>query len=106
MVDRVAEADPAHIEALLTSGDLAGARAALAGLSGDERFAVVRIKLGLYDGSLPPDAALQQLIQLMRRAGEVPGAKALYQEAAEAAYHQRQSSVSHSHPPPRTPQDS
>ncbi|HYO97531.1 MAG TPA: hypothetical protein VER33_23630 [Polyangiaceae bacterium] len=105
MVDRVPEADPERIDALLRSGDLVGARAALAGLSSDERFAVVRIRLGLYDGSLPPDAALQQLIQLMRRAGELPGAKALYQEAAEAAYQQRQSSVSHSHPPPRTPQD-
>jgi hypothetical protein len=106
MVDRVPEADPARIDALLTSGDLAGARAALSELTSDERFVVLRIKLGLYEGSLPPDAALQQLIQLMRRAGELPGAKALYQEAAEAAYRQRQSSVSHSHPPPRTPQDS
>ena len=61
---------------------------------------VVRIKLALYDGSLPSGAAMQQLIQLMRRDAAWPGAKELYQEASTSAYQTRQSSVSHSHPPP------
>ena len=44
---------------------------------------------------------MQQLIQLMRRDAAWPGAKELYQEASTSAYLTRQSSVSHSHPPPR-----
>ncbi len=66
----------------------------------DARFTVVRIKLGLYDGSIPPGSAMQQLIQLMRRDENEPGAKALYQEASRAAYRSGQSNVAHSHPPP------
>jgi len=93
--------EPVEIDRLLDAGDLEGGREALAGVeAGDERFAVVRIKLGLYDGSLPPGAAMQQLIQLMRRDQDWPGAKELYQEASNVAYRGRQSSVAHSHPPP------
>ncbi len=94
--------DPTEVDALLDAGDLAGARSALVGApEGEERFTVVRIKLGLYDGSTPPEAAMQQLIQLMRRDENFPGAKALYQEASRVAWQSRQSNVSHSHPPPR-----
>jgi hypothetical protein len=86
---------------LLDAGDLAGARAVLSQApEGDERFTVVRIKLALYDGSLAPGLAMQQLIQLMRRDENFPGAKALYQEASSVAWQARQSNVSHSHPPP------
>ncbi|MGC4092337.1 MAG: hypothetical protein QM756_31525 [Polyangiaceae bacterium] len=100
MVEPQNVADPTSVDALLDAGDLAGARAALASVPDDERFVVVRIKLGLYDGSLPPGAAMQQLIQLMRRDENFPGAKALYQEASSVAWQARQSNVAQSHPPP------
>ena len=101
MVDSSPEAEPTRIDALLDAGDLAGARAVLAQApEGDERFTVVKIKLALYDGSMPPGVAMQQLIQLMRRDENFPGAKTLYQEASRVAWQARQSNVSHSHPPP------
>lgn len=95
------EVDPAAVDGLLDAGNLEGARAALAQApAGDDRFAVTRIRLALYDGSIPSGAAMQKLIQLMRRDPDWPGAKALYQEASNMAYQSRESSVSHSHPPP------
>jgi len=93
--------EPEMLDAMLEADDLTGTRAALKGVAAsDERYAVVRIKLGLYDGSLPSGMAMQALIQLMRRDPEWPGAKALYQRASSTAFETRQSSVSHSHPPP------
>ena len=93
--------EPTAIDALLDADDLDQARAALQGAPAtDERFSVVRIKLALLDGSMPSGAAMQALIQLMRKDPEWPGAKALYQSASSAAFETRQSSVSHSHPPP------
>jgi hypothetical protein len=92
---------PEAIDALLEIDDLEGAREALFGVSTtDESYSVVRIKLALCDGSMPSGAAMQALIQLMRRNPEWPGAKALYQQASTNAFQTRQSSVSHSHPPP------
>jgi hypothetical protein len=97
--DRSVEAK--EVEALLSARNLDGARALLARVeAGDHRFDVLRVKLGLYDGSLPPGAAMQELIKIMRRDEEFPGARALYNEASEAAYAARQSNVAHSHPPP------
>jgi hypothetical protein len=93
--------DPASIHRLLDSGDLEGARAELARVPRtEEAYAVVRVKLELYDGSLPPLAATQQLVQLMRKKPDFPGAKELYQEASNLSYQTRQSSPAHSHPPP------
>ncbi len=92
---------PEAIDRLLEAQDLDSAREALqAAPAGDDAYAVVRIKLALYDGSLPSGAAMQQLIQLMRRDAAWPGAKELYQLASTSAFQTRQSSVSHSHPPP------
>jgi hypothetical protein len=92
---------PEAIDRLLEAQDLDGAREALEiAEPNDERYTVARIKLALYDGSMPSGAVMQALIQLMRRDGAWPGAKELYQEASTAAYQTRQSSVSHSHPPP------
>ncbi|HMJ12833.1 MAG TPA: hypothetical protein VK524_15530 [Polyangiaceae bacterium] len=89
------------IDQLLEAGDFEAARQELASVaSDDEAFTVLRIKLDLYDGTLEPGAAMQRLIQLMRRDPEWPFAKALYQEASNLAYQSRRSSVSHSHPPP------
>ena len=93
--------EPEAIDALLEADDLNGAREALKlAAASDERFAVARIKLALYDGSMPSGAAMQALIQLMRRKADWPGAKELYQSASTAAFETRVSSVSHSHPPP------
>ena len=71
----------------------------------DEAFSVVRVKLELYDGSLPPLAAIQQLVQLMRKHPDFPGAKELYQEASSLSFQERQSSPAHSHPPPPVTDD-
>jgi len=93
--------DHAEIDQLLEAGDLDGARAILSRATpSDEAYAVLRVKLGMYDGSLAPGAVMQRLIQLMRRDAEWPGAKELYQEASNVAYSSRQSSSAHSHPPP------
>ena len=93
--------EPEAIDALLESDDLNGAREALQlAATSDERYAVARIKLALYDGSMPSGAAMQALIQLMRKNADWPGAKELYQSASTDAFETRVSSVSHSHPPP------
>lgn len=93
--------DPVSIHRLLDAGDLESARALLSQVPrSDERYVVVRVKLELYDGSLPPLAAIQQLVQLMRKHPDFPGAKELYQEASNLSYQTRQSSPAHSHPPP------
>src|SRR6478609_806300 len=98
--------DPVRIHRLLDAGDLDEARAALSQVPRtDEAFSVVRVKLELYDGTLPPLAALQQLVQLMRKKPDFPGAKELYQEASNLSYQTRQSSPAHSHPPPPVTED-
>ena len=98
--------DPAAIHRLLDAGDLEGARAALSKVArSDEAYAVVRVRLELYEGNLPPLAATQQLVQLMRKHPEFPGAKQLYQEASNLSYQTRQSSPAHSHPPPPVGED-
>jgi hypothetical protein len=98
--------DPARIHHLLDAGDIEAARAALSQVSRtDEAFTVVRVKLELYEGTLPPLAAIQQLLQLMRKKPDFPGAKELYQEASSLSYKTRQSSPAHSHPPPPVTDD-
>ena len=92
---------PEAVDQLLEAGELDQARSLLTEVpSSDERFAVVRVKLGLFDGSLPAGAAQQALIRLMRRDPDWPGAKTLYQLASTEAFRGRASSASHSHPPP------
>jgi hypothetical protein len=100
MAEAPGEVDPSEINALLDEGNLDGARAALGRAPQDDRFVIARIKLSLYDGSLPPGAVMQQLIQLMRRNENFPGAKELYQEASKKAIGAGQSNVAQSHPPP------
>ena len=92
---------PEAVDDLLVRGEIDQARELRAEVpASDERFAVVRVKLGLMDGTLPAGAAQQALIKLMRRDPDWPGAKALYQAASNEAYRSRESSASHSHPPP------
>jgi hypothetical protein len=89
------------IDRLLDAGDLEQAREILSNVDlGDESYAVLKIKLALYDSSLPAAAAMQRLIALMRREKDWPFAKVLYQIASQRAYDVHQSSVSHSHIPP------
>ncbi|HET9957641.1 MAG TPA: hypothetical protein VFQ61_24255 [Polyangiaceae bacterium] len=97
----VSAIEPAEIDRLIDASDFAGARSALASYpEGDERVIVLRIKLGLREERLPPGAAMQQLIQIMRQNEHFPGAKELYQEASSLAWQARESNVAHSHPPP------
>jgi hypothetical protein len=94
-------APPEAVDELIQRDEFDAARALLAQVApGDERYAVTRIRLSLYDGSMPAGMAQQALIRLMRRDPEWPGAKELYGEASSAALRTRQSSASHSHPPP------
>lgn len=103
---RMTASDPASIHRLLDAGDLEGARTELSQVPrADEAYVVARVKLELYDGSLPPLAAIQQLLQLMRKKPDFPGAKELYQEASNLSYQTRQSSPAHSHPPPAVVED-
>jgi hypothetical protein len=94
-------ATPEAVDQLLEAGELDRARLLLNDVPvGDDRFAVARVKLGLFEGSLPAGAAQQALIRLMRKDAAWPGAKELYQLASSEAYRGRVSSASHSHPPP------
>jgi len=89
------------IDRLLEAGDLEEAREILSGApTADESYSVLRIKLALLEGSLPPQAAMQSLIQLMRQNPKWPGAKELYQFASRASFASRESSAAHSHFPP------
>ena len=88
------------IDRLLQTDALDEAMAALETAPRDQTYQVLRIKLGLLSGSMPPGMAMQKLIQMMRETPDLPGAKTLYQEASSLAYSGRESSVAHSHPPP------
>lgn len=88
------------IDQLLIDQAFDQARQALQTAPRDQTFQVLRIKLGLFDGSMPPGIAMQKLIQMMRETPDLRGAKTLYQEASKLAYTGRESSVAHSHPPP------
>ncbi len=103
---------PDHLRAIdemLEAGDYEAARSELDAAGSSPAVEVLRIKLALYDESVPPPLAMQKLIQLMRQYPDAAGGKVLYQEASKRAYQHRQSSVSHSHPPPpvrpRDPKD-
>jgi hypothetical protein len=101
MADVEMPTDFEAIQRLLEMGDVDSARDILGGTDEqDEAYAVLRLKLAMLDGSVAPAAALQKLIQLMRRQANWPGARALFQEASRLAYAEGQSSVSHSHHPP------
>lgn len=94
---------PDHLRAIdemLEAGDYEAARQELDEARSSPALEVLRIKLSLYDESVPPPVAMQKLIQLMRQHPDVAGGKTLFQLASSRAYEHGQSSVSHSHPPP------
>jgi hypothetical protein len=96
--------NPADFDALnhlLNGGEVEHVRDMLASVDiEDESYLVLRIKMGVLDGSLAPGAAMQRLIQLMRRHADWPAAKELYQWTSERAYQEHESSAALSHIPP------
>jgi hypothetical protein len=100
---------PDAILALIDGGRFDEARSALAGLPAGAlsaaSTALLKLRLGLREGSLPGDIVMQRLIQLMRKDPELPGARELYTLASEASFDGGESSHSHSHPPPPVRRD-
>jgi hypothetical protein len=89
------------IDDLIEAGDFDGARARLATHDEDEPgYTVLKLKLGLRDGSLPPPLVENRVVQLLRKDPRAHGARELFQEASAEAFRLGQSSLSHSHPPP------
>ncbi len=89
------------IDDLIEAGDFDGARGLLASYGEDEvGYAVLKLKLGLRDGSLPPPLVENRVVQLLRKDPHAVGARELFQEASAVAFRLGQSSLSHSHPPP------
>ena len=91
----------AKVDDLVEQGDMTSARAALAKATGNAPLVeLLEVKMGLYEGTLAPQLAMNRLLNLMRADAKLPGAHALYQEASQRSYAERESSLSHSHPPP------
>ncbi len=91
----------AKVDDLVEQGDMTGARAALAKATGNAALVeLLEVKMGLHEGTLAPQLAMNRLLALMRQDAKLPGAHALYQEASQRSYAERESSLSHSHPPP------
>jgi hypothetical protein len=91
----------AKVDDLVEEGDMTGARTALAKATGNAALVeLLEVKMGLYEGTLAPQLAMNRLLVLMRQDAKLPGAHALYQEASQRSYAERESSLSHSHPPP------
>ncbi len=89
------------LDHLIESSDFDAARALLATCpEEDAGYTVLRLKLGLRDGSLPPSLVEARVVQIMRKEPRAAGARELFQEASTLAYRMGQSSLSHSHPPP------
>jgi hypothetical protein len=91
----------AQIDQIAEQGDYGAARAALAKVTGDPALVeLLEVKIGLGEGSLAPQIAMNRLLALMRQNAKLAGAHDLYREASRHAYADRESSLSHSHPPP------
>ena len=100
MNDPAAPVDLAAVSSMLDRGELDAARSTLARVRGDEAD-VLRMRLALLDGSVTPQAVMQRLVSMMQSRPGLPRANEVYQEASQAAYRSSQSSLSHSHPPPK-----
>lgn len=90
----------ARVDELAELEDYAGARAALSQAGGGALGELCEVKLGLLEGLLPPQLAMNRLLALMQKTPDLPGAHELYREASERSYQAGSSSLSHSHPPP------
>ncbi len=98
-------ADLERVVQLLAERKLSEARELLDAMPSEPAVDVRRIQLELYDGTLPAGAAMQRLLQIMRKDQHTPGAKDLYIEASGAEYQGGRSSMTHSHPPPPVRKD-
>ena len=91
----------AQVDDLIEQGDLPTARTALSSSGGNAAISeLLEVKIALYEGSLAPQLAMNRLLALMQKDAKLPGAHELYQEASQRSYDERESSLSHSHPPP------
>jgi hypothetical protein len=91
----------AQIDEIAERGDFAAARMALAKVSGDPTLVdLLEVKIGLGEGTLAPQLAMNRLLALMRQNAKLPGAHELYRDASQRSYEDRESSLAHSHPPP------
>ncbi len=91
----------AQVDELIEQGDMTSARGALARAQGNAALVeLLEVKIGLYEGTLAPQLAMNRLLSLMRRDAKLPGAHTLYQEASDKSYEGGESSLAHSHPPP------
>lgn len=91
----------AKVDDMVELGDMTGARVALSKVGGNAALSeLLEVKMGLYEGTVAPQLAMNRLLTLMRQDPNIPGAHALYQEASQRSYAERESSLSHSHPPP------
>jgi len=89
------------VDDLIESGDFGGARAALAAAQGPGALKeLCEVKIGLVEGTLKPQLAMNRLLVLMRQDANLPGSHELYKEASQASYEAGRSSLAHSHPPP------
>ncbi len=100
MADPATPSDLSDVAAMLDRGEIDAARSALLRVRGDEAD-VLRLRIALLDGSVAPGAVMQRLVGMMQARPGLPRANELYQEASQAAYQSSQSSLAHSHPPPK-----
>jgi hypothetical protein len=91
----------AGVDALAEQGDYTAARAALSSAGGDASLhELCDVKIGLLEGSIPPQIAMNRILALMQKDPKLVGAHDLYREASSLSYESGTSSLSHSHPPP------
>ena len=89
------------VDALTEQGDFEAARAALGRIRENPALRdLCEVKIALFEGSLPPQVAMNRLLALMQKDPTLPGAHDLYREASTQSYEGGFSSLSHSHPPP------
>ncbi len=92
------------IDESIEKGDVGAARDALGKLAqantNPALTELLDVKIGIREGGLAPQVAMNRLLTLMRQNPKLPGAHELYKEASAASYEERHSSLAYSHPPP------
>jgi hypothetical protein len=94
--------DPyARIDQLVEQGEIDAAKKALSEAAANPALReLLEVKIGLLQGEVPPQLAMNRLLVLMRQDSKLPGAQELYREASKLSYQSGSSSLAHSHPPP------
>jgi hypothetical protein len=89
------------IDQLVERGEIEAAKNALKEAAANAALReLLEVKIGLLQGELPPQLAMNRLLVLMRQDSKLPGAQDLYREASRLSYQSGSSSLAHSHPPP------